>query len=334
MDFLLNIAQFGLQALIIVASLVVLIGFIASLASKNTQDSQLKVKNLNEKLKKHESSIAKKTLNKKALKKIQKEKKKQSKTASPLPNLFVLNFDGDIKASAADQLREEISAILMIAQTTDEVIIRLESPGGMVHGYGFAASQLQRIKDKGLKLTVCVDKVAASGGYMMACLADKIIAAPFAIIGSIGVIASLPNFHKILKKNDVDYLEITAGEYKRTLTPLGEITDQKMNKFKNQIEDIHVLFKNHVQTHRHQVDIEKVSTGEYWYGLQAKDLALVDEIGTSDDFVLKSIKTHKILEIQFSGKKSLKEKIGDSLSHQYENLFQKTMNIIWNSKYL
>ena len=108
--------------------------------------------------------------------------------------------------------------------------------------YGLAASQMQRIRDKKLKLTVCVDKVAASGGYMMAVVADKIIAAPFAVLGSIGVLAQVPNFHRLLKKHDVDFEMLTAGKYKRTLTMFGENTDKGREKFQEDIEDTHVLF--------------------------------------------------------------------------------------------
>ncbi|MEM7647100.1 MAG: protease SohB, partial [Pseudomonadota bacterium] len=305
MDFLLEIAEFALQAIIIVVALLIIIGFIASLVSKNKDSSKLKVKNLNKVHKQYRGALEGAILDKKTLKRQKKQDKKNDKNEEKKNTLFVLSFDGDIKASATDQLREEISSVLLVAKPDDEVVLCLESPGGMVHGYGLAASQLQRIKDRNLKLTVCVDKVAASGGYMMACIADKIISAPFAIIGSIGVVASLPNFHRILKKNDVDYLEITAGEYKRTLTTLGEITEPGMNKFKSQIQDIHDLFKNHVKTQRPQLDLEKVATGEYWYGQQAKDLQLVDEIGTSDDYLLRHEESHRILRVTFKGKQSL-----------------------------
>ncbi len=333
LEFVLNIAEFALQSLVIVVALLIIIAFIASLVSKGKQDSELKVKNFNKKLKDHRLALEKHTLDKKAFKKKLKEKKADKKMSGSKKSLFVLDFNGDIKASAVEHLRSEISAVLSVAGPNDEVMVKVESPGGMVHGYGLAASQLQRIKDKSIPLTICVDKVAASGGYMMASIADKIISAPFAIIGSIGVVASVPNVHKVLKKNDVDYLEITAGEFKRTLTPLGEITDQKMNKFKEQIEQVHELFKKHVITQRPQLDLSKVATGEYWYGEQAKELLLVDEIGTSDEFMMKQAEDFEILEVTFSGKKSLKEKLSENMSYQLEALSTKAASLIWKSQY-
>ncbi len=333
LEFIVNIAQFALQSLVIVVSLLIIIAFIASLVSKGKNDSELTIKKFNKKIKDFSLGIQKQTLDKKSLKKTLKSEKGKSKNKEQKKNLFVLNFEGDIKASAVEQLRNEISAILSVATSKDEVMIKIESPGGMVHGYGLAASQLQRIKDRSIPLTVCVDKVAASGGYMMASIADRIVSAPFAIIGSIGVVASVPNIHKVLKKNDIDYLEITAGEFKRTLTPLGEITDQKMDKFKEQIEQVHELFKKHVITQRPQLDLNKVATGEYWYGEQALELLLVDEIGTSDDYMMNKVQDFEVLEISYSGKKSFKEKLSENLSFQIESVTTKVTSLLWKSQY-
>ena len=224
--------------------------------------------------------------------------------------VFVLDFHGDIKASACDNLREEISAVLSLATSADEVVVKLESGGGMVHSYGLAASQLARISNKKIPLTVCVDKVAASGGYMMACVADKIIAAPFAVLGSIGVIAQLPNFHKLLKKNNIDYEMFTAGEYKRTVTMFGENTDKGREKFKEDLEDTHVLFKEFVSEHRPQIDIAKVATGEVWFGRRAMEVNLVDSLYTSDEYLLAQAENADIYEVSYSFKKSLPEKLG------------------------
>lgn len=332
-DFLFNIAQFALQASIILACILISLAFVASIVSKNKDTSEISVKSLNKKLIKHRHSLQKILLNKKAFKALLKEEKAKEKTTDTKKNIFVLDFNGDIKASATDQLRQEISALLMVAKPGDEVVVKLESPGGMVHGYGLAASQLKRITDQGITLTACVDKIAASGGYMMASIANKIVSAPFAIIGSIGVVASMPNFNKVLKKVEVEYLEITAGEYKRTLTPLGEITEPGMKKFKEQIEEVHDLFKNHVTTHRPQTDISKVATGEYWYGSQAKDLNLVDEIGTSDDYLLSKLDEFNIMEVSFKAKKGLKEKLSESLKLHIETIVQRAYESIWNSRY-
>ena len=221
----------------------------------------------------------------------------------------MLGFKGDIKASDVSSLREEISALLTFATDNDEIVVLLESAGGTVHGYGLAASQLKRVRDKKIKLTVAVDKVAASGGYMMACVADKIIAAPFAIIGSIGVLTQIPNFHRLLKKHNVDFEQITAGQYKRTLTLFGENTDQDREKVQEELEETHQLFKNFIKENRGDVDIEKIATGEHWYGSQAMELKLVDELKTSDDYLSDAVKNADIYEIQYIRKKPMSEKI-------------------------
>ncbi len=333
LDFAIEIAKFTLQAAVILVCLLVVMAFIASLVSKNKDHSEVKITDKNKKIAKNRMSLLRKILPKKALKQAEKDEKNRTKTLNETPAAFVLSFDGDIKASATEHLREEITTILSVAKPGDHVVLKLESPGGMVHGYGLAASQLLRIKNAGLYLTVCVDKIAASGGYMMACIADKIVAAPFAIIGSIGVVASVPNIYKVLKNHDVEYLEITAGEFKRTLTPLGEITEPKMQKFKEQIEQVHELFKSHVVGQRKDLDLAKVATGEYWYGQQAINLKLIDELGTSDDLIMNLAKDHHVLGVEFTGKKTLKEKISESLAFNIETLATKTSDMVWRNRF-
>ena len=325
-DFILGIIAFAFQAAVIVIAILIIIGFIFSLVNKNKDQSPVEVKVLNKKLKSVRRLLESATLGKKQLKKLAKKDKKDKKEdLSERPRVFVVNFKGDIKASGVEQLREEITAILMVANEKDQVVAKIESPGGVVHGYGLAASQLKRITDRGITLTACIDKVAASGGYMMASVASKIYSSPFAIIGSIGVIASMPNFNRLLEKNQVDYLEITAGEFKRTLTPLGKVTDQGMKKFKEQIEDIHVLFKEHVANARPQVEIAKVATGEYWFGLRAKELNLVDEIKTSDEYISSLESDHQILEISYKPKKGFKEKLAESMELAIDNSINKVI---------
>ncbi len=217
--------------------------------------------------------------------------------------LWVLDFHGDVRASALVGLREEITALLTTASEADEVLVRLESGGGQVHAYGLAAAQLLRIRDRKIKLTVSVDKIAASGGYMMACVADRIVAAPFAILGSIGVIAQLPNFNRWLKEKDIDYEQFMAGEHKRTVTLFGENTDEGRTKFQEEIEDVHQLFKEFVSTQRPQVDLDEVATGEYWFGTRALDRKLADELTTSDDYLLKASSEADIFHLSWTGKK-------------------------------
>lgn len=238
-----------------------------------------------------------------------REDKARAKDESGRPRVFVLDFKGDLRASAAASLREEVSAILRIAKPGEQVLLRLENSGGTVHEHGFAASQLTRLKQHGLKLAVVVDKVAASGGYLMACVADRLVAAPFAIVGSIGVLAQLPNFHRLLEEKGVDFEQITAGRYKRTLTMFGKNTDEGREKLQQEVEDIHELFKSQIREHRPQVDLERVATGEHWYGIRALELKLVDELKTSDDLLLEAVKDHDLYHIAYKRRRSWQERV-------------------------
>lgn len=239
------------------------------------------------------------------------------------PHLFVLDFNGSIDAKEVASLREEVTAILAVAREGDEVLLRLESGGGMVHGYGLASSQLDRIKAAKLPLTIAVDKVAASGGYMMACIADKIVSAPFAIVGSIGVIAQLPNFNKLLKKHDIEFEQLTAGEFKRTLTMFGENTDKAREKFQQELEETHVLFKEFIRERRPELDLDSVATGEHWFGTKAKALGLVDEICTSDDIVVAACKERTVLSVRYVQKKRMAERLAKVGGDAADNLLMK-----------
>lgn len=265
---------------------------------------------------------------------MRKEQEKKEKDEPAKKKVYVLNFEGDINASQTDQLREEITALLQTATVNDEVVVNLESPGGVVHGYGLAASQLMRIREREIPLTVCVDKIAASGGYMMACVANKIVAAPFAILGSIGVVAGLPNFYKLMRKYDVDYKEYTAGEFKRTVGILSEITPDKEAHFQTRLHDTHTLFKRFVLNFRPHLDIKKVATGDYWFGQEAKDLGLIDEIKTSDDYLLSFGNEIPIFELTFKVKETLSDKISGILSSSAESAFEKILSEFDKRKFL
>ncbi len=318
MEFLAEYGMFLAKLLTIAFILLLVAGgiFMLFMRTKSVPEGHLDVKNINQKYENMNLILKSQILTKKEFKKSIKElksehklKEKKSVSDKPRKRIFVLDFNGDIKASEVSSLREEITAVLTIASEKDEVVVLIESAGGTVHGYGLAASQLKRIRDKNLPLTVAIDKVAASGGYMMACVAEKIIAAPFAIIGSIGVLAQIPNFYRLLKKHDIDFEQIAAGEYKRTLTLFGENTDKDRKKLKEELEETHQLFKNFVQEFRPQVDLEKIATGEHWYGKQAIELKLVDEIMTSDGYLSNVAKDADIYEIDYVRKKPLTEKI-------------------------
>lgn len=316
MDALQSIGVFAAQTFLILFAIIAVILVIAMVAAKAAgHKNEIEVELLHKKYKNFQNILKAHTMNKserKDLKKQLKQEKKDSadKSHTHEKKIFVIDFNGDVKASAVENLREEVTAILTTAKSEDEVVVCIESPGGVVHGYGLAASQLLRIRDKGIPLTVCVDKVAASGGYLMSVTANKILSAPFAIVGSIGVVAQVPNFHRVLKKHDVDVKEYTAGEFKRTVSLLGEITAKGEEKFQQQLEETHVLFKSFVQKFRPQMNLHEVATGEYWYGEQAITKGLVDEIRTSDDYLMTLADKHQIIKVKFEQHES----IGDKLS--------------------
>ncbi len=311
--FLAKVATIVIAILIIFGSIFIQISHGKSAAKK----PHIEVTKLNDKYDEMTEALESHMLSKAELKKRHKSQKakikSEKKSDEKRDRIFILDFDGDIQASAVKAMREEITAILTCATSSDEVFVHVESGGGMVHSYGLASSQLQRIKDSNIPLTISVDKIAASGGYMMACVADNIIAAPFAILGSIGVVAQIPNFNRVLKKHDIDYEMITAGEYKRTLTLLGENTDKARAKFTEDIEDTHELFKDFIVEHRSIVNIEKVATGEHWFGKRAIELKLVDELKTSDDYLLEQSKTKDLYEVTYEIKKPVISKLTGAL---------------------
>ena len=308
-DYGLFVAKLTTVAVIVV----VVAGIIISTAKRGAHHDDLEVENLNKRFESLGDAIRRAVHGKAQLKKDSKERRKDqkqfAKRGSQRQRVFVLDFKGDIRASATASLREEVSAVLAVATKDDKVLVRLENAGGTVHEHGLAASQLVRLKQLGVPLVVSVDKVAASGGYLMACVADRILAAPFAIIGSIGVIAQLPNFHRLLEEKGVDFEQVTAGRYKRTLTLFGRNTDEGRQKMKEELEDVHELFKTQISEHRPQIDLETVATGEHWYGVRALSLNLVDEIRTSDDFLLEAAGDFDLYGIAYKRHRPLLERV-------------------------
>lgn len=328
MEFLLEYAGFLARAVTILLVVIVILSVATAMRARGrTRSGELMVSSLNEFYSDLKDTIEDSVLNKaqlKALKKANKVKQQQEKkSAAEKKRIYVLDFDGDIKASAADSLRHEITALLAVARPSDEVVLRLESGGGMVHSYGLAASQLVRIRDANIPLTVCVDKVAASGGYMMACIGNKILSAPFAVLGSIGVVAQLPNIHRLLKKNNIDVEILTAGEYKRTLTMLGENTEQGREKFLQDLQTTHDLFKQFVVQYRPQLDINAVATGEIWLGTDAQQQQLVDQLQTSDEYLSSCAAEADLYALQFVQKKSLQERVGLTAGAAAEHIADK-----------
>lgn len=310
-EYLSEYGVFLLKTVTIVAAIMLILGMLLNAAERQKErKGELNIQNLSEGLKDVQQHMQFAMLDGKARKQAEKAAKKAKNSTPSAKRVFVIDFKGSMDAKEVESLRREVTAVLAVADTKqDEVVVRLESPGGVVHGYGLAAAQLKRLRDAQIPLTVSVDKVAASGGYMMACIADKIVAAPFAILGSIGVLAQMPNFHRWLKNHDIDFEQLTAGEYKRTLTVFGENTEKGRKKYQEDLEDIHVLFKEFVKEHRANLDIDAVATGEIWFGQRALDQGLIDEIATSDDLLLRLNKDATVFKVEYKEKLKLANKI-------------------------
>lgn len=329
MEFLSAYGLFLAKAVTIVLAIGVIITFAAAAAQRGRQPKgQLTITDLSEHFQDVQAQMQHYLLDKKDYKKWYKQRGAAA-PADSAAKLFVLEFQGSMDARETEALREEISAVLAVAKPQDEVLLKLESGGGVVHGYGLAASQLNRFKEHNIPLTIAVDKVAASGGYMMACVANKLLAAPFAIIGSIGVVAQLPNFHKLLKKNDVDFEQFTAGEFKRTVTLFAENTEKGRQKFQQELEETHLLFKDFVARQRPALDLAQVATGEHWFGYQALKLKLIDELTTSDDYLHLALKTRKVLSVKYQLKKGLADKLGQGSASFAAGLWQRLQDRRW-----
>ncbi|PIE18260.1 MAG: protease SohB [Proteobacteria bacterium] len=323
-----ELGLFAAKAIILVAAALAVIAGVARAASRGNAEARdrgkIKVRKLNDVLRKQALALRGAVLPRHAARAEQKLERKRAKAERKAkgealtarlsrPRTFVVDFDGNLRASRVSALREEITAIVAVARPgEDEVVVRLKSPGGMVHAYGLAAAQLQRVRERGVKLTASVDLVAASGGYMMACVADQILAAPFAVVGSIGVVAGIPNLSRLLKKHDIDYELLTAGQLKRTLTVLGPNTAGGRQRMQEELDDTHALFKSFVARHRPGLDLDTVATGEFWYGSRALELGLVDRILTSDDYLVERAAEGDVFAVEHQVKRGLLNRLGRS----------------------
>ena len=338
MELLFQYGLFLAKIVTVVVAIAVIAVLIVNLTQRKRQRGELRITNLSEQHKEMQEDLAVALLDgpqqklwhkaqKKKLKldaKAAKAKAKHGEMASAnKPRVWVIDFKGSMDAHEVASLREEITAVLTVATAQDQVVVRLESPGGVVHGYGLAASQLQRIREKKIPLTVAVDKVAASGGYMMACVANKIVAAPFAILGSIGVVAQIPNLNRFLKNKDIDVELHTAGQYKRTLTLLGENTEEGRQKFREELNETHLLFKDFVKEMRPTLDIDQVATGEHWYGSQAQEKGLVDEVGTSDELLLGLMDDRDVISVRYLQRKKMMDRFTGSAAESADRLMMR-----------
>ncbi len=343
-DILYHVLEFFIEAIILVVAIIATIGGSIAAASIQKQahdkdEGMLHISSYNEKLDEMSDIFRQEVMEKDEYKAYLKEQKKQEKAQQKkaketTPRYFLLQFKGDIAASQLTMLRKEIDVIIDNYQEGDEVLVNLESPGGYAHEYGLAASQLVRLREKHIPLTVLVDRVAASGGYMMACVANHIVAAPFAVIGSVGVYAGMPNFNRLLKKFDIDYEEMTAGKYKRTLTVLGENTEEGRKKFQEDIDNMHTLFRYHIAKYRPQLDVDMIATGETWHAIDALKIKLIDEINTSDTFIMDKMQKHEVFMMEYKFPKTAREKLGLAAHSMVDGCFNAVSNYVNKAKTL
>lgn len=322
MDFLTTYGLFLAKTITVLLALLIAAIVLTGLGSRSRGGARerLEVTKLNRRYDEFRHALEARLMDRKSARRLAKQRAKARKHAAPQRRVFVLDFDGDLRASQVEGLRQEISSILTVATPEDEVVVRLQSGGGLVPHYGLAAAELARLKGRIRQLTISIDRIAASGGYLMACVGDRILAGPFAMIGSIGVVAQMPNFHRLLKKHDVDFELLTAGDHKRTLTVFGENTEQGREKFKQELEDIHSLFKEYIQRFRPDLDMSRVATGEYWLGQRALELGLVDELRTSDDYLQELSEQAELLQLRYRRRQSLSKKLSLSLETALRDL--------------
>src|SRR5512139_11640 len=325
-SFASNYALFLAEAVTLVLASVALVAGLAVLSRRKAKfPGQIEVTDINRQLEAAGDRIEAARLPKKVHKALLKQRKAEHKARQQReaePCTYLIDFKGDIRASAFVALREEVTAILQVARPGDDALLRLESPGGMVNRYGLAAAQLLRLRDARLPLTVMVDTVAASGGYLMAATADRIVASPFALVGSIGVIAQIPNFHRWLQARNIDWEQFTAGKFKRTVTVFGENTEAGRAKLREELEEIHARFRAFVHERRAQLDMDKVGTGEAWLGSQARELDLVDELATSGEIICAACQRGRVLQVSYQRRMTLPERVRMSAQAAWDGIWQ------------
>ena len=336
-ELILFLGQATIVLLVILGVVSGIVAIVSSFGGRTRPSARLEAKSINDEWSERKRSLESFFLSKKEwkarMKADEEADKKRVNSGTSKQRMWVLDFKGDVEASHVDSLRNEITAILDLVASqgsakTDEVLLRLESPGGTVTGYGLAASQLARLRKAGIKLTVAIDEVAASGGYMMAVVGNHIIANPFAVIGSIGVIGSLPNVNRLLKRFDVDYLEVTAGQHKRPVSMMGPLTPEGVEKFAEQIQETHILFRNHVKQFRPNLDLEKVATGEIWHGTDGIALGLVDELATSDEYIDRARhgEDRDVIHLSWRPARSWRDRFEESVSLMISGVVEKTVS--------
>lgn len=235
----------------------------------------------------------------KAQEKSSSRKSGDEKTGEP-GKVAVLKFKGDIRASARFAFAKLVDEVVLNAREFKEVVVVVESPGGGVSEYGMLFAELERMRkcEENFQLTVVVDTVAASGGYLMSLPAHKILAAPFAMVGSIGVVSFIPNIRELLEANKIKPRTFTAGDFKRTVTLTDEGDEKSAEQYKQQLALIHEQFKQALKKYRPQVELEKVATGEAWLASTTveKELQLVDGLNTSHALLLEMNQSFDLVE--------------------------------------
>ncbi|HIQ50372.1 MAG TPA: signal peptide peptidase SppA [Nautiliaceae bacterium] len=178
-------------------------------------------------------------------------------------------------------LQKVLSDLDSIEENYDGIILKIDSPGGDAYSTKKIAERIKEINKK-IPIVACIDQIATSGAYWLASSSDYIVADDFSIVGSIGVYASYLEFTGLMEKLGVKYNRIVFGKYKDILSPFKNLTEEERKLIERKINYIYEYFVKEVAKNRglnYSFVKEKIATGEFFFGYEAKELNLVDAIG-------------------------------------------------------
>ncbi|WP_343192796.1 S49 family peptidase [Buchnera aphidicola (Taiwanaphis decaspermi)] len=234
-------------------------------------------------------------------------------------NLYILDYNDKIKKNKIKKLREEISSIILVAKKNDEVLLRLENTSDIVYEYGLVIAQLQRLRKKGIKLIISIDKIVSNGGYIIACVADHISASPFSIIGPINIVVNIPNIDKYTQTSNLNNQLNDCNTFTK-LTLIKNNTKIYVNKIFNKLDIKKYIRNSFIKDMRPSLNLNKIFNQNYWIGENAINEKLIDSINTSDDILFSKKDTHNLLKIKYVYKSNIVEKYIVTLNKYFKFL--------------
>ncbi len=240
-------------------------------------------------------------------------------------NVALIHIDGVIIGSEdSESLFESITSSLDAVELIEKadknpnikaIILEINSPGGSA----VASEEIANAVKKTNKTTVAwIREVGASGAYWVASSADYIVANRVSVTGSIGVIASYLEFPEFLERYNVTYRRLVSGKYKDIGTPFKEMTSEEQAIFQQNLDLIRDYFVSEVAKNRNmnKKDVDKIANGLFYLGTQAKELGLVDELGSKDE-VIRYIEYKEKIEVEiaeYETEKGILDLLTDALS--------------------